>query len=76
VRNKIEAHVFPQIEHVTISVGYTLIDPHLSPSENIGRADRALYCAKELGRNQVQSFDTLLSRGLLQEMRYGSTELF
>lgn len=76
VRNKIEAHVFPQIEHVTVSVGYTLIDPHLSPSENIGRADRALYCAKELGRNQVQSFDTLLSRGLLPEMRYGSTELF
>jgi len=76
VRSKVESHYFPQVEKVTVSVGYTIIDPVLSPSENIGRADRALYCAKEQGRNQVQSFGDLLERGVLQDMRYGSTELF
>lgn len=76
VRSKIESHAFPQVEKLTISVGYTIIDPALSPSENIGRADRALYCAKEMGRNQVQSFLDLRTRGLLPEARYGSTELF
>jgi diguanylate cyclase (GGDEF)-like protein len=76
VRTKVEGHYFPQVENVTVSVGYAIIDPALSPSENIGRADRALYCAKEMGRNQVQSFSDLLQRGLIKDMRYGSTELF
>ncbi len=76
VRSKVEMHYFPQVEKVTVSVGYTIIDPSLSPSENIGRADRALYCAKEMGRNQVQSHGDLLQRGLIRDMRYGSTELF
>ncbi|MDH4451107.1 MAG: GGDEF domain-containing protein [Rhodoferax sp.] len=76
VRAKVEAHYFPQVDKVTVSIGYVNIDPGLSPFENIGRADRALYCAKERGRNQVQSFDDLREQGLIKEMRYGSTELF
>ncbi|QDL53193.1 GGDEF domain-containing protein [Rhodoferax aquaticus] len=76
VRAKVAAHYFPQVENVTVSLGYTIIDPALSPSENIGRADRALYVAKDMGRNQVQSYSDLIERGLIKDMRYGSTELF
>ncbi len=76
VRSTVAAHIFPQVERVTVSLGFTAVNPSLSPSENIGRADRALYCAKAQGRNQVQSFADLLASGVLQDVRYGSTELF
>lgn len=57
---------FPQVGRVTCSVGYARIDPSRSPAELLGRADEALYYAKDHGRNQVRSFDELVKCGELQ----------
>jgi PleD family two-component response regulator len=38
-------------EGVTISIGYTLFQPGEGIDETLLRADRALYQAKEQGRN-------------------------
>ncbi|NTV09254.1 MAG: GGDEF domain-containing protein [Zoogloea sp.] len=65
-REAIEIHEFPQVGRVTCSIGYTHIDPALSPAELLGRADQALYYSKEHGRNRVSSFDTLLRAGNIQ----------
>jgi len=39
--------------HVTVSCGLTLIDPDVSVETSIDRADKALYAAKNDGRNRV-----------------------
>ena len=44
-----------------------------SPVEALGRADQALYFAKENGRNQVRYYDDLLAAGLLQS-KQGSND--
>lgn len=45
------------IFHVTASFGLTLIDPEVSVERSIDRADKALYAAKEAGRNCVMVWD-------------------
>lgn len=61
----IEAFNFPEAGHITISVGFVRIDAEDMPSVVIGNADRALYYAKEHGRNQVRSFEQLVAEGAL-----------
>ena len=39
--------------HVTVSFGLTLMDPDVPVETSIDRADKALYAAKNAGRNQV-----------------------
>lgn len=39
--------------HVSVSFGLTLIDPDVPVETSIDRADKALYVAKNAGRNQV-----------------------
>ncbi|MCB1899627.1 GGDEF domain-containing protein [Cognatazoarcus halotolerans] len=65
-RLSVERYDFPQVGQVTCSVGYTRIDPAYTPAELLGRADAALYYAKEHGRNQVGSFDELVMQGKLK----------
>ncbi len=43
--------------HVSVSFGLSQLDPELSVEETIDRADRALYVAKEHGRNMVVTWD-------------------
>jgi diguanylate cyclase (GGDEF)-like protein len=62
-RDSIEQHVFPQLGNVTISIGVTRVRPVDTPPALLGRADEALYYAKNNGRNQVQFFDTLETEG-------------
>ena len=65
-RKLIAEHRFPQVEHITVSIGFAPIKIHNQPSVIIDQADEALYWAKENGRNRVASYDTLVAEGKIQ----------
>lgn len=64
-RASVEAHQFPQVGTVTVSVGFTCISQAESPVVTLGHADQALYYAKANGRNKVCHYDQLVAEGLL-----------
>ena len=53
VRKIIDEKQFPTVNHITLSVGATLVYSEDSPESLIKRADEAVYEAKESGRNKV-----------------------
>lgn len=69
---------FPQVGHITVSIGFTQVRQGDSPSSAIERADKAVYYAKEHGRNQVCGFEELLAQGKLasEPENVGDIELF
>lgn len=62
-RQNVEQHHFPQVDKVTISIGYARIDPFEPAVAIVGRADQALYYAKTNGRNRTCYYDSLVSSG-------------
>ena len=66
LRQTIEAHRFPQLDQVTVSVGFVEVVHQQSPSDVIGEADEALYYAKHHGRNQVRAFEQLVREGKIK----------
>jgi diguanylate cyclase (GGDEF)-like protein len=78
LRAATEAHLFPQVGHITISMGFAEIRPGDTPSGAFERADKALYHAKAHGRNQVCSYAGLVASGDLVEQatKVGDMELF
>ena len=77
LRASIEAHEFPQVGRVTISLGYTQINRDDACTNCMERADNALYFAKGHGRNSVQNFEALVaSGGLIAKAGTSSIELF
>jgi len=71
------AYPFPQVGHITVSVGFSELKAGDSPSSAIERADKAVYYAKAHGRNQVQSHADLIARGELElSEKVGDVELF
>jgi diguanylate cyclase (GGDEF)-like protein len=64
-RHGIETFHFPQVGKVTISIGFVRLDKADVPTAIVGRADQALYYAKEHGRNQVCFYEELVSEGKL-----------
>jgi diguanylate cyclase (GGDEF)-like protein len=76
VRLAIEAHIFPQVDHLTISVGYCQASQDILPVEVLSRADRSLYQAKQDGRNRVYSYHDLLESGVFKETVFADVELF
>ncbi len=76
VRLAIEAHVFPQIERLTISIGYCQAVQDVLPVEVLSRADRSLYQAKQDGRNRTYSYHDLLAYGVFQEQVCAEAEFF
>lgn len=77
LRGNVEHHRFPQVGQVTISIGYTRIDRQDLPPQVIEEADKALYFAKEHGRNQVRYYSALCAEGAVAETQYdGSVDLF
>jgi predicted signal transduction protein with EAL and GGDEF domain len=60
-----------------VSVGVTQLRTGDSPSGAFERADKAVYHAKQNGRNQVAHHGDLLARGVfVEEARTGDMELF
>jgi diguanylate cyclase (GGDEF)-like protein len=77
VRAAIDAHEFPQIGHVTVSMGYTQILPHDVPATCMERADAALYFAKRNGRNNTRQYEALIASGdLVGKSNNDDFELF
>ncbi len=68
-RKRIERYKFPQVGKVTVSIGYTRLDTAKDASEIICQADRALYYAKNHGRNAVCSFESLHKSGKLRSIK-------
>ena len=71
-------HLFPQVGNITISIGFSEIKTGDTPSGAFERADKAVYYAKEHGRNQVCSYSALIASGELvdQAANIGDMELF
>ena len=78
-RQEVALHDFPQVGQVTISIGFTELRDEEAPTAIMERADRALYYAKEHGRNQIHNYEALIERGDLDtaaEQASGAIELF
>ncbi len=77
LRANVEGYAFPQVGRITVSVGFTELRPGDSPSSAFDRADKAVYYAKQNGRNQVRQHATLVAEGqLADETRSSDIELF
>lgn len=77
LRTNVANYVFPRVGHITVSVGFTEVRSGDSPSAAFERADKAVYHAKQNGRNQVADHGELVARGVFVEAaRVGDMELF
>ena len=76
VRLAIEAHNFPRVDKLSVSIGYAEVDASILPVEVLSRADRSLYQAKQDGRNRIYDFRELVDRGVFANPSYGDAELF
>jgi diguanylate cyclase (GGDEF)-like protein len=59
-RSAVRGYVFPQVERITVSVGFTDVRHGDSPNAAVERADRAVYFAKNHGRDQVRCHAALV----------------
>jgi diguanylate cyclase (GGDEF)-like protein len=63
-RAVVESYPFPGIGRVSVSIGFTRIAEATMPASLlIERADKAMYFAKEHGRNRVCSWEGLVASG-------------
>lgn len=76
LRLAIEAHAFPRVGNLTISIGYCQANPNILPQEVLSRADRSLYCAKQDGRNRIYDYKELKESGVFIDPVYDEPELF
>ncbi len=66
LRSNVGHFRFPQVGSVTVSIGFTRVWAGDSATDAVSRADRAMYYAKQSGRNQVRSYDELARAGKLK----------
>lgn len=59
-RQLVESYLFPKVGKVTVSTGFIQLYADNSPGALIEEADKALYHAKETGRNKIVSYIDLL----------------
>jgi diguanylate cyclase (GGDEF)-like protein len=74
-RRTLEGYEFPQIGCKTVSVGVAGISPGESVDTIINRADKALYHAKQNGRNQVCCYETLVAQGKLAPLTVATGDI-
>ena len=53
LRKQVEEYLFPEILHITCSIGVTEIRKDDTFAEAFDRVDKALYASKQNGRNMV-----------------------
>ena len=77
-RSKIEEHTFPLINHITVSIGFSLINSDYSYDTLLNQADKALYYAKEHGKNMSCNYEELVDKNLIEPLSNleGDVELF
>jgi diguanylate cyclase (GGDEF)-like protein len=77
LRLNTERYLFPQVGHITVSIGFTEVRAGDSPAGAFERADKAVYHAKGHGRNQVHNYAALVASGVIQEAtQLSDVELF
>jgi len=61
-----------------VSIGFTNLDNHFHPVENLSKADKALYFIKQNGRNKVLSYEQLINGGFLEPvtLKEGSADFW
>lgn len=64
-REKIATYKFPNVDRVTVSIGFTLFDKRLSMDALISQADAALYYCKASTRNVVHYYEDLIEKDLI-----------
>lgn len=64
----IERYLFPQVGHITVSIGLIEVRAGDAPAAAFERADEAVYHANAHGRNQVHSHAELMAGGVVQEV--------
>ncbi len=67
LRANVERFRFPQVGQTTVSIGFAALRPGDTPSAAFERADKAVYWAKQNGRNRVAHHADLVARGLVAE---------
>ncbi|HEU4460702.1 MAG TPA: GGDEF domain-containing protein [Methylibium sp.] len=76
-RAQMQAFNFPQVGHVTASLGFTELRTLDTASAAFERADRAVYHAKEHGRNRIDCHEALVESGAFEAAeKVGDVELF
>ena len=72
-RGKIAAYDFPNVDQLTVSIGFTDFDKNLSMDELINQADNALYYCKTTTRNVVHSYQELVKKDLIPAIKATKT---
>ena len=76
-RAKVEAFIIPQVGTITVSIGVVEVNQQDLPTTVVEQADKALYYAKDHGRNQVFAYEILLEQGKVANiLTSGDVELF
>ncbi len=79
LRKTIAKHAFPQTGELTVSIGVVEIDAQDGSSDVISAADKALYYAKDNGRNLTCVYEDLIRDGMLEAdpvIEHGDIDLF
>ena len=67
-RENVETFIFPMENKVTTSIGYCSFNDSIPLSVIIDRADKALYYAKDHGRNRTYGFEALSAAKKVEEI--------
>lgn len=78
LRVNVERYAFPQVRRITVSAGFTGVRANDTPSAAFERADKAVYHAKDAGRNRITCHADLVAGGLAEDRqdKGGDVELF